>query len=199
VIIKKMTGMSKKILTVIICLVLAQIPLFAQDSFKPGSEPTGFKGVQWGTPQSSFSGLRFTNNAGATLSKGHPDAPPYPKSPADSPEKCYVKDNEPLEFEGVSVNEINYTFYNDKFSGVFIVGQGRQKFDQLKAVFFAKYGEAKQESSTGIPVGGYTWQGNKTIVRLMLTFTDDFIVGLASVEAETESLNEHRQKALSNQ
>ena len=187
--------MNKKITATIIFALLMPLFLFAQDSFKPGSEPTGFKGVQWGTPQSSFSRLRFTNSAGATL---YPDAPPYPKSPADSPEKSYVKDNELLEFEGVSVNEINYTFYNDKFSGVFIVGQGRQKFDQLKAVFFAKYGEANKESSTGIPVGGYTWQGNKTIVRLMLTFTDGFMVGLSSVEAETESLNEHRKKAFSN-
>ncbi|MDP2924293.1 MAG: hypothetical protein Q8O30_11360 [Candidatus Omnitrophota bacterium] len=187
--------MNKKILTIILCSLLLHISISAQDKFKAGSEPTGFKGMQWGTHISAFSGMELTESTpgNAAFGKIYPGTT-LPKMPGTTAEKSYRNENDLLQIEGVSLDEINYLFRNDKFSGVIIVSHGREAFEQLKKALFAKYGEGKFETSAGSPIGVYVWQGEKTKVMLTLIIGDAVGLLISSMETERE-IEKARQEA----
>ncbi len=158
--------------------------------FKPGSEPTGFRDMKWGTPLSAFPGMKLNSSmpGEVTLKKVFPGANPSEiEMPAGvTPPKTYTKEGESLQFEGVNVDEINYTFENDKFSSVLIATQGKENFEKLRKALGAKYGEQEPNFSSGW-AGGCGWQGNETEIMLMITLGDAVMVSISSVEANKES------------
>ena len=176
--------MNKRIVIIISCLLLIPFSLSAQDRFKPGSEPNGFNSMRWGANISSFTDLEPSGSlpGETSLRLLYPE---YTRPPEPFPEaagKSYVRESDILKFEGVSIDEISYTFKNDKFCCVFISGRGEETFQQLTDVLIAKYGEAQFDNPSGSFFGGYCWKGNETEINLIFGAGDFVALQIASVK-----------------
>ncbi|MFA6281264.1 MAG: hypothetical protein WCY05_02020 [Candidatus Omnitrophota bacterium] len=160
-----------------------------EGNFKPGSEPTGFRDMKWGVPLSAFPGMKVNSSmpGSSAIKKAFPGADlSEMKLPnGATPPPTYIKENESLQFEGVNVDEIDYSFDNDKFSSVLIATHGKENFEKLRKVLGTKYGEQKSNFSSGW-TGGCAWQGNETEIILMLMPGDAVVVSISSMEAKKE-------------
>lgn len=136
--------MSKKYLTISLCFLLVQIYVFAQDNFKPGSEPAGFRGIEWGTDINTIGDMEFI--------------------PSWGKQKTYRKKNDVLKFEGVDLKKIEYTFIDEKLWSVKAV-VSESNYDAFKKAIFKKYGKAKPYHSfeeNGTRYRQYRYEGELT-------------------------------------
>ena len=118
--------------------VPAQDKMFTYDySFKPGSEPDGFRGIKWQTDI-------------ATLDPLHTMEPIEILGPF----VYYKKNKEDLHLVTVKLDDIIYEFWNGKFSGVIIRVRGDNQFQVLKDYVFARFGPGqtvKNPDTDGCP------------------------------------------------
>jgi hypothetical protein len=144
--------------------VPAQDQMFTYDySFKPGSEPDGFRGIKWQTDV-------------ATLDPLHTMEPIEILGPF----VYYKKNQEDLHLVTVKLDNIIYEFWNGKFSGVIIRVKGNNQFQVLKAYVFARFGPGQRSKIlTQMDVQDYYYNGIKT--RMSLKFSDIDHIGELSL------------------
>ena len=130
-------------------------PMFSYDyTFKPGSEPDGFRGIKWGTDIATLDPLH-TMEVIAIV----------------GPFTYYKKLKEDLHLVNVKLDDIVYEFWNGKFSGVIIKVKGERQFDVLRNYCFARFGEGQRSKALQqMNVPEYYYNGVKT--RMYLKYSD---------------------------
>ena len=120
-------------------ILLSAMTLSAQDkmftynySFKPGSEPDGFRGLKWQTDIATLDPLHTMEVIEIF-----------------GPFVYYKKNKEDLQLVTVKLNHIIYEFWNGKFSGVIIKVKGNNQFQILKDYVFARFGHGTEVKSLG--------------------------------------------------
>jgi len=131
-------------LIVIICVVLLSGLAYAQ--FKPGSEPDGFRGIEWGQDVSTVKDLIYVTT---DSSFGGVD--------------LYGRKDDELKMGGAKLEVIFYYFWKDKLSAVCIVTDGEMNWEYFKAIIFEKFGIGYQDNKF---IEYYTWVGDKTLMSL---------------------------------
>jgi hypothetical protein len=136
-------------------VVPAQDRMFTYDySFKPGSEPDGFRGIKWQTDV-------------ATLDPLHTMEPIEILGPF----VYYKKNKEDLHLVTAKLHDIIYEFWNGKFSGVMIRVRGNNQFQILKDYVFARFGPGQRSKVLAqMDVQDFYYNGIKT--RMSLKFSD---------------------------
>jgi hypothetical protein len=151
--------MKNKALVMMMGLFLASGFAFAgPGSFKPGTEPDGFRGMAWATDLSGLSGFVLTQ----TLSPGR---------------EVYIKTDEDLTVFSHAARKIEYMFYGRKLHHVLISFKDKDgaTYRALKEGFFKTYGEGSKVSTDL-----YEWAGAKT--RLSLVWNTSFKDGECTIE-----------------
>ena len=133
----------------------AQDKMFSYDySFKPGSEPDGFRGLKWQTDIATLDPLH-TMEVIEIL----------------GPFTYYKKNKEDLQLVTVKLNDIIYEFWNGKFSGVIIKVRGNNQFQILKDYVFARFGPG-QRSKVLEQMNAQDFYYNGVKTRMYLKFSD---------------------------
>jgi len=133
----------------------AQDRMFTYDySFKPGSEPDGFRGLKWQTDIATLDPLHTMEVIEIM-----------------GPFTYYKKNKEDLQLVTVKLNNIIYEFWNGKFSGVMIKVKGFDQFQILKEYVFARFGPGQRSKSLAqLDVQDFYYNGIKT--RMYLKYSD---------------------------
>jgi len=129
--------------------------MFTYDyTFKPGTEPDGFRGLKWSTDIATLDPLH-TMELIAMI----------------GPFTFYKKNKEELHLVNVELNNIIYEFWNGKFSGVIIKVKGERQFEILKEYCFSRFGEGQRSKILQqMNVQDYHYNGVKT--RMYLKYSD---------------------------
>jgi hypothetical protein len=123
-------------------------------TFKPGTEPDGFRGLKWGTNIATLDPLH-TMEVIAVV----------------GPFTYYRKNKENLHLVNVKLNNIIYEFWHGKFSGVIIKVKGKRQFQILKDYIFARFGEGQRSQALQqMDVPNFYYNGVKT--RMYLKYSD---------------------------
>jgi len=135
--------------------LLAQDKMFTYDySFKPGTEPDGFRGLKWQTNIATLDPLH-TMEVIALV----------------GPLVYYKKNKEDLYLVTVKLDDIIYEFWNGKFSGVIIKVRGENQFQILKDYVFARFGTGQRSKVLEqLNVQDFYYNGVKT--RMSLKYSD---------------------------
>jgi hypothetical protein len=133
----------------------AQDRMFTYDySFKPGSEPDGFRGLRWQTDIATLDPLHTMEVIEIF-----------------GPFTYYKKIKEDLQLVTVKLDNIIYEFWNGKFSGVIIKVKGDKQFQILKEYVFARFGPGQRSKVLEqLNVQDFYYNGIKT--RMYLKFSD---------------------------
>jgi len=142
-------------------ILLSAMTLPAQDrmftynySFKPGSEPDGFRGLKWQTDIATLDPLH-TMEVIEIL----------------GPFVYYKKNKEDLQLVTVKLDNIIYEFWNGKFSGVIIKVRGNNQFQILKEYVFTRFGPGQRSKVLEqLNVQDFYYNGVKT--RMYLKYSD---------------------------
>jgi hypothetical protein len=142
-------------------ILLSAMTLLAQDkmftynySFKPGSEPDGFRGMKWQTDIATLDPLHTMEVIEIM-----------------GPFVYYKKNKEDLSLVTVKLDNIIYEFWNGKFSGVIIKVRGDNQFQILKEYVFARFGPGQRSKVLEqLNVQDYYYNGVKT--RMYLKYSD---------------------------
>jgi len=142
-------------------ILLSAVTLPAQDkmfsynySFKPGSEPEGFRGIKWQTDIATLDPLHTMDIIEIM-----------------GPFTYYKKKKEDLQLVTVKLDDITYEFWNGKFSGVMIKVRGDNQFQILKEYVFARFGPGQRSKVLEeLNVQDFYYNGIKT--RMYLKFSD---------------------------
>ena len=142
-------------------ILLSAMTLLAQDqmftynySFKPGSEPDGFRGIKWQTDIATLDPLHTMEVIEIM-----------------GPFVYYKKNKEDLQLVTVKLDNIIYEFWNGKFSGVIIKVRGDNQFQILKEYVFARFGQGQRSKVLEqLNVQDFYYNGVKT--RMYLKFSD---------------------------
>lgn len=105
------------------CYAVLIESVFAQ-GFKSGTEPTNFRGVNWGEHIDSLSEMRFVAE--------------------ESGIKFYIRENDELMIGDAILSFILYGFYKDRFCSISISFKERANFEQIKKTLFITYGEGEK-------------------------------------------------------
>ena len=142
-------------------ILLSAMTLWAQDkmftynySFKPGSEPDGFRGMKWQTDIATLDPLHTMEVIEIM-----------------GPFVYYKKNKEDLQLVTVRLDNIIYEFWNGKFSGVIVKVRGDNQFQILKEYVFARFGQGQRSKALEqLNVQDFYYNGVKT--RMYLKFSD---------------------------
>lgn len=111
------------------------------------NEPTGFRGIAWGTP----------------LSAVQSQMRPVRGTPAGQ-DQAYVRTGDSMTIGGAVLAKVLYKFHNGGFSEAFIVAQkGPSNASAMIAAFRAQFGEGRQPHRSA---DDYIWQGSTSIIFL---------------------------------
>ena len=111
----------------------AQDKMFSYDySFKPGTEPDGFRGIKWQTDSATLDPLHTMEVISMV-----------------GPFIYYKKNKEDLHLVTVKLDDIIYEFWNGKFSGVIIRVKGEQPIPSLERLCFCQVWSGTEVKSLG--------------------------------------------------
>ena len=100
-------------------------------NFKPGSEPDGFRGIEWKTEFSiAFPTVK--------------DVKQFKPDLRLTPLKSYAKEEDNLEIGRAKLKTIEYAFGDGKFQGGRIQAKEPEDWDSLKEATFEKFGRGFQ-------------------------------------------------------
>ena len=142
------------------------------------NEPTGFRGIAWGTP----------------LAAVQSQMRPVGATPAGQ-DQAYVRGGDSMTIGGAALEHILYKFHNGVFSEAFIV---TQKGPGNAAAFRAQFGEGQRPHRSA---DDYIWQGATSTIFLTchsgphpcLGFVQS-TTGLAQQNAERAAVAAHANK-----
>jgi hypothetical protein len=142
----------------------AQDKMFTYNySFKPGSEPDGFRGLKW---QADIATLNPLHTMEVLEIMG--------------PFTYYKKKQEDLQLVTVKLDDIIYEFWNGKFSGVVIKVRGANQFQVLKDYVFARFGPGQRSRVLEqLDVQDFYYNGVRT--RMYLKYSDIDRIGELSM------------------
>jgi hypothetical protein len=111
------------------------------------NEPTGFRGIPWGTP----------------LSVVQSQMRPVGATPAGQ-DRDYVRVGDSMTIGGAALERVLYKFHDGRFSEAFIVAQkGPNNAMAMTAAFQAQFGEARKPHRSA---EDYLWEGPTSIIFL---------------------------------
>ncbi len=140
-----------------------QEPLPFDYTFKPSTEPDGFRGIKWKTDISQLNPLK-TMDIVEILG----DTAYYRKKQAN------------LNMGLAKLEDIIYEFWKGKFAGVDIRAKGWDNFTKLKNYVFARYGVGKRSPVYArLDVQDFTWNGYVT--KIYLQYNDYDRVGRLNI------------------
>lgn len=133
-------------------------------SFKPLSEPDGFRGIKWGTDLSNLSDM-FQIEIEANN------------------EKVCTRKGDELRIGKAKLERIEYVFWMNKFYEVYIILRGTQNWNYFKETIFETFGKGVSLAEMGKIIGAeeqkeienYYWSGRKT--SMMLNYGRDKQLG----------------------
>lgn len=155
--------MRKSVLFFCLCIFLISAVCFAEESnnFRPGSEPSGFKGVKWGTDITQLAGMELVRKEQIFA-----DFPSPHLNLRNNPFDIYTKRNEVLKIGEIALDRIEYGFLHGKLLCVVLVTKGEENSKKLKSYAFEQYGD-KANVVILVPKE-YQWRNNSVEVRLEL-------------------------------
>ena len=148
-------------------------------NFKPGSEPDGFRGIEWGTHISTLSDMVQVWENGDR--------------------KFYVRKGEDLEIGGAKLHQIVYVFWQERLMEVRVpilknYDGSRDEwvnFNIVKDICFEQFGERK---SPLLAREQYSWAGEKTWVHLGRGDLDSLRLVVGSVKlANQKTATDHKK------
>ena len=116
------------------------------NNFKPGSEPDGFGDIKWGTDLSTLKNMKFSK-----------------VDPSFGGIDIYLKLEEDSIIGIVRLKNIEYLFWNRKFSGIRIITEGLSEYKSLKEAVLEVYGKGNKPY---IDQEYYVWDGESTLMAL---------------------------------
>jgi hypothetical protein len=123
-------------------------------TFKPNSEPDGFRGLKWQTDLATLDPLHTMELIEIV-----------------GPFTYYQKKQENLHYGTADLEDIIYEFWNGKFSGVILKVKGERPFQKLKDYCFARFGPGQRSKTyERLDVQDYYYNGVKT--RMKLRYSD---------------------------
>jgi len=163
-----------RLLLIVACFVFLGVvncPLFAQ-SFKPGTEPHGFKDLKWGAKKSGIKGMKYLKDA--EIGGSYPDDLVHPDgNPAVDKIQVYERTGDKLRFGGATLRSIRYGFWNGKLCEVTLASNGSENWGALKRVLFPKFGRVPLVNLSTDPspmspeVEYYIWMGKISEMELI--------------------------------
>jgi hypothetical protein len=121
-------------------LMLAAAP--AAHAFQ--NEPTGFRGISWGTPLSSVPGMTPVASDGSA--------------------GFYQRDGDAMMIGAAHLKDINYRFYRRQFAGVLLrTPESSADEDAIIAAFSAQFGQGNRPNQF---MKQYLWNGSVATVFL---------------------------------
>ncbi len=126
-------------------------PGYTSLRFKPGSEPTGFRGIKWGTPISELPGMKHV-------------------STDEDRVETYFKEGDELRIGRAKVEKIGYQFWKGRFLGVEISAKESKNCGALREAVFETFGSGLKALRTNKNDFGekYIYQGNMAVVFLSI-------------------------------
>jgi hypothetical protein len=131
-------------------IVLISPAAYAGD-FKPGSEPTGFRGISWGTEIGTLSGFKLIRQEDRF---GGLDV--------------YSREGDKLEAWSAPVGVIEYFFRKGKFFRGNILTAGIGEYRKLRQAVFAEFGVGELNPQFGSGVNQFTWTGKISSMILQI-------------------------------
>ena len=113
--------------------------------FKCGSEPDGFRDIQWGTEISTLKDMVFV-------------------MAFDKDAKRYERKGDELKIGKAKLDYIHYEFRKGKFCLAEMWFHGIENFNHAKEALFETYGEGRNMSEK---TESYLWEGEKTDIMLI--------------------------------
>lgn len=151
----KRRKIMKKLSLIIIILIAVTTSGAYAAKFKPGSEPTGFRKIKWGTPSHNIKGVtlypEYSKGLGFCIAKLS---------------NVYCKSIGNQKIKGIT-----YYFVKDKFVGVNIYFDKSASYYDLRNIFKYKYGESTNIADR-IIMDSFVfqdkrmWEGRKSTVIL---------------------------------
>ncbi len=96
-------------------------PDFVSLRFKPGAEPTGFRGINWGTLVNELPGMKYVSTDGDQVA-------------------TYYRVGDDLKIGTAKVEKIGYQFWKGKFFGVEISARESKNCSALRDAVFETFG-----------------------------------------------------------
>lgn len=144
--------------------------------FKEGTEPDGFRGLQWGNEPKMQSGLK---RVGTDPSYGGLDV--------------YMRSGDELKIGAADVSKIEYRFWKGKFLSVTIYCAGYVNCTNLKDATVDKFGLGYQANPY---IETYVWEGPVTSMLLKYNeFIEEGMLHMFSVRLTDEAEELDREKA----
>jgi hypothetical protein len=132
-------------------------------TFKPGSEPDGFRELKWQTDIATLDPLHTMEVIEIV-----------------GPFTYYKKNKEDLQLVTVKLDNIIYEFWNGKFSGVIIKVKGANEYQILKEYVFSRFGPGQRSKILEqMDAQDFYYNGVKT--RMTLKFSDLDRIGELSI------------------
>ena len=143
--------------------------------FKPGSEPDGFRGIQWGTDIATLRDRVLVMTI-------------------DNDTKRYKRNGDVLRMGEAKLSYIHYEFWKGIFYLVDIGFEGVENWNNLRARMFATFGKGRSESEEGgqLPVR-YRWEGEKTTIIMIYDSNMGGGLTISSTEFTDQKAKEEKE------
>jgi len=123
-------------------------------TFKPGTEPDGFRGLRWQTDVATLDPFRTMEVIEII-----------------GPFTYYKKNKEDLRYGAAELENIIYEFWNGKFSGVMLRVKGERQFQKLRDYCVARFGPGQRSDTYArLNVQDFFYNGVRT--RMYLKYSD---------------------------
>jgi len=117
--------------------------------FEPGTEPSGFKEIDWGTEIATLSGMTLLR-----------------REPRFGGLDVYSREGEKLLAWGAPVAAIEYFFRKGKFFRGSVLTTSVEDYQDLRKAVFEKYGVGELQSQPAPGVTQFSWRGRITSMIL---------------------------------
>lgn len=170
----------------ILLMLSFYIFLTSCNSFKEGSEPDGFRNIKWGTNLESLQNMQHIENK---LDFGEEIA-------------LYIKTDDELIIGGAVLEQIEYSFWDNKFFEVSIAANGYRNCTALKESAIERFGKGKHKEEEGGPLrmNSVQWIGDETGALYHSSvgaLTNRCSLTIYSYEISQEIVNQSKQKSQS--
>ncbi|MBA7519295.1 hypothetical protein ES705_11373 [subsurface metagenome] len=112
----------------LIGLIISTVGLWSNfgfaGNFKPSSEPSGFRGIKWGTDIKTLKDMKY--------SRTDPDCGGI---------KVYTRKDDDLHIGAAKLERIEYHFWRGKFCSLWIIMKGQVNYHALRDVCLEKFGK----------------------------------------------------------
>jgi len=142
-----------RIIAFILAVLLSTGLAFSQengDGFKPGTEPGGFRGIQWET---EFSAVEKEMEF-------------YKPEPGIKGMKTYLRKGDDLNIGEAKIERIEYAFWKGIFFGVTVSTIGHSNWVRLRDAIFEEYGPGLKRNGSNNN-DEYTWSGETAMMNLL--------------------------------